>query len=163
MKIAIVGAAGTGKTRLADELARHCPTALITDSPPLLAVMAGGLPFDPVALHEIACEHQRSYDLTLLTGLDLPFPHGNAANGSALPREQTDVLLRQTMQLKGIVFSVVYGSGPQRMLSALRLISGGDSPGPAWGWSCEKCSDPDCEYRLFTGLRNLRAAERPLP
>jgi nicotinamide riboside kinase len=30
-----------------------------------------------------------------------------------------------------------------------------------WVWSCEKCSDPACEHRLFTGLRLSTAADFP--
>jgi hypothetical protein len=22
-----------------------------------------------------------------------------------------------------------------------------------WKWVCDKCSDPECEHRLFTGLK----------
>jgi hypothetical protein len=22
-----------------------------------------------------------------------------------------------------------------------------------WTWNCDKCSDPECEHRLFTALR----------
>ena len=40
----------------------------------------------------------------------------------------------------------------------------GTQTGPArtpWVWSCEKCSDPACEHRLFTGLPLSTAADSP--
>jgi hypothetical protein len=60
---------------------------------------------------------------------------------------------------------VVYGSGPQRLEGALAALAGILPPGAVdrapsqretgpWIWSCEKCSDPECEHRLFSRLRS---------
>lgn len=170
MRIAILGAPATGKTRLADDLARHLQDALITDSPPLMTAIGRGRPSGDRSLDELALEYRRNYDLTLLTGLDLP--QGSGAEDGSHRRQQADALLRETLQRAGIAFFVVYGSGPERSANALRVIpqSGSQrlkkiSTGrpSAWVWSCDKCSDPDCEHRLFTGLRGLKGADRPPP
>lgn len=31
-----------------------------------------------------------------------------------------------------------------------------------WAWACDKCSDPACEHRLFTGLQQVAAPAPPL-
>lgn len=162
MNIAIMGATGTGKTWLANELSRHCPAVLITDSPSFLAALAGAHPCDPGALHVIAREHQRRYDLTLLTGLDLP---GDAASQGR--NEVFDAALRLALDGAGIAYQVIYGRGAQRALNAVKLVLCPDEPADQvmatepsssakWVWSCETCSDPVCEHRLFTDKLGIR-------
>ena len=178
MKISILGAPGTGKTQLASELARHfqaqADTAqvFISDDTPLLAAVYSDLLSGDRSLYDSALEQQRRYDLTLLTGLDLP------AVTDDRPREAVDALLRAALGRAGIAFTVVYGSGPERSANALKRMGiGGQIPiqddglsgvkqygsklgsdpqypasqGSPWTWSCDKCSDPACEHRLFTG------------
>jgi hypothetical protein len=141
-RIAVLGAPGTGKTQLAAQLQARLASdsgfAVIEES------VAGPTP-----------------DATLLLGLDLP----SAAGGEA-----TDAQLRAHLQAAGVPFQVVYGTGPQRLRSALlALDAAGVLPAGlvqreeqeggaarAWTWVCDKCSDPDCEHRLFTRLRQER-------
>lgn len=61
----------------------------------------------------------------------------------------------------GISFSVLHGDGEARLDSAWRLIQAllGLPPELAvsaterrWSWTCDKCSDPVCEHRLFRDL-----------
>ena len=159
--IAVLGAPGTGKTRLSQELAAHLAANglhsdfVVTDAmAAMLALAAGG---DLLAF-------ARSHDATLVTGLDLP---GVAADGS---REEEDAWLRTQLRSAGVPFHVVYGQGPQRLQSALQALGAsgvlptgitrraGDSGARgAWTWNCEKCSDPECEHRLFSRLRDARA------
>lgn len=136
MRIAILGAPGSGKTRLAQELGLHLPQHQVSDDPP------------PT---ELASGH---FDLILLTGLDLP------GSSSDILRN-ADTALRARLQQAGLTFGVVYGQGAQRLRQALRLITPQDEPPPRWTGVCEKCADPDCEYRLFTGLKGLKAAWHP--
>ena len=64
-------------------------------------------------------------------------------------------------------FRVVYGQGLARLNNALLALGLAPEDEQAWlrresaqfdlnqgrtPWQCEKCSDPDCEHRLFTGL-----------
>ena len=139
-RIALVGAPGTGKSSLAAEIAAHLQSH---------------------GLHDIAVEvdPQHPADATLLMGLDLPGDPSRAA---------TDAELRAQLQREGVPFHVVYGTGPQRLQSALHAMqTAGVLPADAvrreesrqrrWTGVCEKCSDPDCEHRLFTQLREQRS------
>jgi hypothetical protein len=73
-------------------------------------------------------------------------------------REPVDALVREGLRKAGVPFRVVYGSGGERVANALQPVLellGQRRPavtGPRWQWTCDKCGDPDCEHRLFTGL-----------
>lgn len=167
MKISILGAPGTGKTRLAGELARHFQAqtgtaqVFISDDTPLLDAIYSDLLSGDRSLYDVALEQQRRYDLTLLTGLNLPGMADGLLHEEPRARAAVDALLRAALGRAGIAFAVVYGSGPERSANALKLISHHGGPGShvmapdpstsaSWAWSCDKCSDPACEQRLFT-------------
>lgn len=160
--IALLGAAGTGKTRLAGELMAalerrpaSCPALLVADNPPLAAV-----------LRARAEDHQgqHRFDQVLLMGLDLPAPAGSAA-----AQEAVDQHLRLTLANAEVPYTVVYGQGPQRLAQALDALQGlldGSKPSaPAtggqarhpWVWACDTCSDPGCERRLLSDLLARRS------
>ena len=112
---------------------------------------------------------QHRYGLTLLMGLDLPWvPDGLFRDGPAL-RAATDTVLRRELQAAGIPFQTLYGPLALRVQQALRAIGGAlqrplTTQDPNWEqgrrpWTCEKCSDPDCEHRLFTQLLQQRSTE----
>ena len=213
MKIALLGAESTGKTRLASELAarlrvqgksvavaaevlrewcqregraprpeEQLPIAqeqerrvdeaessnaiVIADTTALMVAIYSGMLFEGGELHRFALERQRHYDLTLVTGLDLPWvPDGLQREGPHAQR-QVDALLRRALATAGVAYRVVYGQGEERLANALvavdsnpdrRRADAGAAEARRWQWACDKCSDPQCEYRLFT-----RAA-RPVP
>lgn len=135
MRIAILGAPGSGKTWLAQALHHHLPELQISDNPPLATLQPSDV------------------DRVLLTGLDL--------SGITPTQQETDSALRAALQQAGLAYGVVYGQGAQRLAQALRLITPEDGPAPRWTGQCEKCADPECEHRLFTGLKGLKAAGRP--
>ncbi|MDO9114916.1 MAG: hypothetical protein Q7U63_14125 [Polaromonas sp.] len=164
--IALLGAAGSGKTRLAGELmaaldSRPTPqpdllSILIADNPPLATVRqarAGALtgPRD-FGFHQV-----------LLMGLDLPAPAGVVAT-----QEAVDQQLRLTLANAEVPYTVVYGQGPQRLAQALGALQGlladGKPSAPAaggrehrpWVWACDTCSDPGCERRLLSDLLERR-------
>ena len=203
MKIALLGAESTGKTRLAGELAvklraqaksvavvsevlrewceregraplpgEQMPIAreqehrvdaaatghevVIADSTALMVAIYSGMLFEDGALYRFALERQRRYDVTLLTGLDLPWlPDGLQRQGPQV-QEQVDALIRNALADAGVAYRVVYGQGKERVASALAAIdsappvSESTVPSTRWQWNCEKCSDPQCERRLFT-------------
>ena len=160
LRLALVGAAGSGRSRLQAELdaalsARGVPCS-VDDA--TAAVHAAGRA--PQALAAFGTAHRARYRLTLLLGLDLP-----AAPDAG--RQQADQALRALLAQSGIGYQVVYGLGPARAANALHAIdrmlapaqrgSGRRLPDAALR-ACEKCSDPQCEHRLFTDLLARRAA-----
>lgn len=151
--------------RRVDEAAAASELAIADTSALMVAIYAGML-FEDGDLYRFAIERQRRYHATLLAGLDLPWVADGLHRDAAHSREEVDALLRSLLQRAHVPFQVVYGQGPQRLQAALQaLVSAGVLPQPvvdrpddagsrrAWTWNCEKCSDPECEHKLFTRLR----------
>ena len=141
-RVAVLGAPGTGRTRLVNELAAFLAEHALPD----------------VVIGEDASQESHAI---LLTGLDL------------IPADETavaeDARIRARLQAAGQPFHVVYGAGADRLRCALlalvaagvlptALVPGNEKGGASRAWitNCEKCSDPDCERRLFTRLRQER-------
>ncbi|MEO6294049.1 MAG: ATP-binding protein, partial [Burkholderiaceae bacterium] len=61
----------TEQARRVDESSQHA--ILIVDTTPLMIAIYSDMLFDDQSLYDMALAHQRSYDLTLVTGLDLPW------------------------------------------------------------------------------------------
>ncbi|MEQ1660245.1 MAG: hypothetical protein ABL896_15875, partial [Hylemonella sp.] len=83
MKIAVVGAPTTGKTRLAQALAQHLPELQVSDAPAHEALKPG------------------THAHVLLMGLDLP--------GSTTAQQAADAHLRAQLASAGVAYGVVYG------------------------------------------------------
>jgi len=142
-RVSVFGAPGTGAQALAEHL-----QALLRDHPSL----------------EISCptSPEARCELALLTGLP-PTTRSPEARATQL---QVDTALRAQLQVLARPFRVVYGEGDEQLNNALLALGlSADSAVQArraqaqfdlnrgrTPWSCEKCSDPDCEHRLFTGL-----------
>jgi len=203
VKIALLGAESTGKTRLSGELAQRLreqgksvavvPEVLrewceresreprpeeqlpiareqerrvdeaaqsndiaISDTTALMVAVYSGMLFADGELYRFALQRQRHYDLTLVTGLDLPWVADGLQRQGPQVREQVDALVRKALADAGVAYRVVYGQGTGRLANALAAVA--ESPqAPAssarqWTWACDKCSDPQCELRLFTSL-----------
>lgn len=138
---------------------------VIADTTALMVAIYAGMLYEDGELLRFALERQRGYTLTLVTGLDLPWVADGLQRDATQPREQTDALVRALLQRAGVPYRVVYGSGDARLQAALAALRAAGLAGSAavrdeapssWTWSCEKCSDPDCEHRLFTGLLHPR-------
>lgn len=123
MKIAVVGAPAAGKTQLARDLALHLNELQVSDAPSPDTLQPG------------------VFDRVLLLGLDLP--------GTTPTQQEADAALRAQLAAAGVGYGVVYGSSRERLRAALRLIEPQDGPPPRWTGVCEKCADPDCEFRTF--------------
>ena len=153
MKIALLGAESTGKTRLAALIAAHVGP----NAGSVRVVEAGELASG--SLH-----WQQRFDVTLLLALDTQGPPADglqSADPYAL--EQADASIRKALSDVGVPYRVVYGQGPERLANAIAAIglpAANRSPtaaaSPRWQWSCEKCGDPQCEHRLFAGMRDQR-------
>jgi nicotinamide riboside kinase len=138
---------------------------VIADTTALMVAIYSAMLFEDGALYQFALERQRRYDFTLVTGLDLPWvPDGLQRDGPHV-REPVDALVRESLAKAGVEFRVVYGRGSERLDSALAALDSltRDTPAAAvapgrspenrrWRWVCEKCSDPECEHRLFSAL-----------
>lgn len=158
------------QTARADEQTRQIEAArqqpgvriVIADTTALVVAAYSELYFNDRSLYPAALAQQQRCDLNLLMGLDLPWVADGLFRDSPALREATDTVLRRELQGAGIPFQTVYGQGDARLQQALRCIGHalGESlvaNDPAWPqgrrpWHCEKCSDPDCEHRLFTQL-----------
>jgi nicotinamide riboside kinase len=216
MKIALLGAESTGKTRLARELAAHLiaqgkraeavsevlrewctregreprpeeqlPIAqeqearveaaalraefAIADTTALIVAIYSGVAFDGSELHRFALERQSAYDITLLCAIDLPWVADGLQRAGPGVRESVDAQIRAVLERSHVPYRTIYGSGEERLHNALAAIGSAmpaDQASPTdaarrWTWPCDKCGDPDCERRLFTGLSASPAAGRP--
>ncbi len=140
---------------------------VIADTTPLMTAIYSHHLFDDESLYPMALEHQRLYDLTLITGLDLPWVADGLQRDGPHVREPIDAMLRSALMQAGLDFRVVYGQGLERLNNALLALGLPAEDERTWQrrasaqfalnegrtpWLCEKCSDPDCEHQLFTGL-----------
>lgn len=137
---------------------------VITDTTALITAIYSAMLFDDGDLYQFALARQRTYDLNLMTGLDVAWT-GDGVRDGPHSRDAFDALLRQALGKAGVDWRVVYGQGEQRTLNALEAVA---AVAP-WAWAatasdedldrwsrlkatCEKCGDARCEHRLFTGL-----------
>lgn len=174
--VAVTGAPDTGVPELAAALRTRldaCVRILVLQHPDLAPLAPAHRHASPLTAARPFPPGDRSVTpsptLTLLTGLDVRCaPHHQAL------RERVDAELRAELAHRGLDYRVVYGHGEQRIAQALRAIKsvadkadGTSASGrfdtekaqtpPAMrrsrpAWSCEKCSDPECEHKLFTSL-----------
>lgn len=205
MNIAILGAECTGKTQLAQALARalasrtsrtvwvpevlrawctqHQRTPrskeqlaiaqaqalavetaaeadwLLADTTPLMTAIYSDLLFSDPSLYPFALEHHRCYDVTLVTGLDLPWISDGIQRDSVQVQHRVDTRLREVLQGASIPYTLVYGTGIGRLDCALQALQQHPKVSAPSTTSqsnkarvCEKCTDPDCEQQLFSRL-----------
>ena len=135
----------------------HAPL-LLTDTAPLMTAIYSDLLFNDPSLYPQALAQHRLFDLTLVTGLDLPWVADGLQRDGVAMRARVDSQLRALLQRHGLGYSTVYGQGEARARNACQAIRYAlGAPRPrvsrsAWSWPCEKCSDPQCEHRLFQDL-----------
>ena len=178
MKVALLGAAGTGKTSLAraltlalDDSSAAPDDWQISDECPLQRLLLAQASDHPaLELHTAlkldtpewlqALDLQRGFDTTLLLALDVGPTHANSTG--AAQRQHMDALLRQTLGQAQIPFQVIYGLGEDRLAQALSALKRSPAVREArrkpWVWACDKCSDPACEHRLLSDLLASRQA-----
>jgi nicotinamide riboside kinase len=135
---------------------------VIADTTALMVAIYSAMLFDDGTLYRFALERQRGYDLTLVMGLDLPWVADGLQRDGPHVREPVDALVRAGLHRAGVPFQVIYGLGDERLASALAALQRASlcsmqTPTAAeatrpWAWVCDKCSDPECEHRLFGRL-----------
>jgi nicotinamide riboside kinase len=138
---------------------------LISDTTPVMVAVYSDFIFGDDSLYDMALNFQLSFDITLLMGLDIPWVADGIQRDGPHVREPVDAKIRTALTRGGIHFQVVYGSGEERLQHALRCINSTfedialqkgmhNQTSRLRNWVCERCSDPDCEHRLFQDLLN---------
>ena len=134
---------------------------LLADTTALTIAVYSDLLFNDASLYRIAIANQRTFDLTLVMGLDLPWVADGIQRDGLHMREPVDSALRMALAREGIAFQVVYGEGKSRLQNALyclglvteKVEQSAEQRSPRMrNWVCERCSDPVCEHRLFRDL-----------
>ncbi|HVZ46297.1 MAG TPA: ATP-binding protein [Ramlibacter sp.] len=127
---------------------------VIGDTSALMVAIYSAMLFEDGSLYRFGVEQQKRYDFTLVTGLDLPWVADGLQRDGPHVREPVDALVREALDKAGIAYRVVYGEGEERLANALAALGELERAMPQrpWRWTCEKCGDPDCEHRLFTGM-----------
>jgi len=132
-------------------------SVLLCDTTPLMAAVHCDVVFGDGSLYPWALEQHQTFALTLLMGMDLPWNANGTARHDQATRTRVDQRLRDVLIENRIAFSTVYGQGAERDEQARVAIlsacgNAPETPPSHWKWSCEKCSDADCEHRMFTAL-----------
>ena len=163
--------AAQGRTPSADEQAHiaatqaarieHADTrCVVADTTPWVTAVYSDVLFNDSRLYGSALAFQRTMDITLLLALDLPWVADGIQRDGIAIQQRIDARLRTALQEHRIPFATVYGHGEQRLESALQAITHADQQhrkrlptlATAWVWTCDSCSDPECEHRLFSRL-----------
>lgn len=150
------------ETQIARVLAAPINSVVIADTTPLMTAVYSHMLFNDDSLDALTLAHQAVYDITLLTGLDVPWVSDGLQRDGPHVREPVDQRVRHMLGLAGLPYQVVYGTGEQRLENALfsiarqapHLAKQLERPQPPTRWSgpCDNCGDGDCEHRLFTNL-----------
>lgn len=174
-----LGIAHTQAQRMHTALASQADW-VIADTTPLMTAIYSELIFQDRSLHDFALHHHRVYQHTLLTGLDLPWIADGIQRDGPGVQPTVDARVRHALAQAGIAFKVVYGAGGLRVHNAMRALNlatkatsiainsianygvntaensqktpqiASRHNAETWVWTCDKCSDPACEHRLFT-------------
>ena len=135
-------------------------TIVIADTTPVMTAVYSQLLFNDRSLDTMALLHQQLFDVTLITGLDLPWVADGLQRDGPHVREPVDAALRSLLAKGNIAYQVVYGYGDERLNNALHGLAQ-FAPAlqalrkeitPRWTGPCETCGDGACEHRLFTEL-----------
>jgi hypothetical protein len=160
----------------ADSVLQHTSGTVIADTTPMMTAVYSHKLFNDESLYAMAAAHQRLFDTTLVTGLDLPWVADGLQRDGPQVREPVDAMLRAALQNAGVAYKVIYGQGDERLNNALLALGckdeGFHAQDPSLlraaqstrtqgqyainrgrtAWNCDKCSDADCEHRLFSDL-----------
>jgi hypothetical protein len=164
MNIAILGARGTGKSWLA---------AALKEKFPALSIVESCLPLESAQFNGVLLMGlDLPYLQTKNADGDANENANDAANSAFKLREDQDAALRQSLHKNRVNYSVIYGLNDARLANAAAAIQNefaitsvagyacsepvvatiSSKIRPTWSWPCDKCSDPECEHKLFTQL-----------
>jgi len=133
---------------------------VIADTTPIMTAVYSQLLFEDHRLDDMALSHQQLFDVTFITGLDLPWVADGLQRDGPHVRAPVDAAIRSLLVKGNIEYQVVYGQGEERLTNALHGLAQ-HAPAlqklrteiaPRWTGPCETCGDGECEHRLFTQL-----------
>lgn len=104
------------------EAAAATADIVIADTTALMIAIYSAMLFEDGSLYRFALSRQRDYELTLLTGLDLPWVADGLQRDGPHVREPVDALVRSSLAKAGVAYQVVYGSGDERLRNALAAV-----------------------------------------
>jgi len=142
---------------------------VLCDTTALMTAIYSELLFADASLLDRGLAFHRRCALTLLTALDLPWVADGLQRDGDHVRAPVDAALRRALMAGGLGWSVVAGSGGQRVEAALNAITplmmarrAGPTPTPGtglfsrlqarqdalpeWRWACDNCDVPECEH-----------------
>jgi len=129
---------------------------VVADTAALMVAVYSELLFADTSLYPDALDALRG-PLVLVTAVDLPWVFDGLFRDGPHVQEPVNRLVRQALVRGGIDHAVVSGQGPQRLASALvavrHALAEPDAErerrvNPRWQWSCERCSDGECERHI---------------
>jgi nicotinamide riboside kinase len=152
------GIAAEQQQRIAAAAAQH--SVVVADTTALMTAVYSDYVFADRSLYAQAAAQHALCDMTLVTGLDVPWQPDGIQRDGEHARAPVDRLLRDALNQAKIIYSTVYGLGRQRLDNAMNCIAERavntwttDQKGTKkWAAMCDKCSDPDCEHLLFIQL-----------
>jgi nicotinamide riboside kinase len=95
---------------------------VVADTSALMIAVYSEIVFGDTGLYAAALAAQRGYDLSLLTGLDLPWQADGWVRDGPHVRAPVDALLRSALAGAAIPFATVEGVGPRRLEAAMGAI-----------------------------------------
>ena len=125
---------------------------VVADTTALMTAVYSEQVFGDTSLYPSALADHARVDLTLLCATDLPWQSDGHQRDGTHVRAPVDALLRAALGRAGIGYSVVSGSGPERLAAALASVQRAMNPpreGARWQWVCERCGDAGCERHLL--------------
>ena len=161
-----MGIAREHARRVAEAAAEPGLDVLLCDTTPLMVAVYSDLLFHDRTLEPVARDCQRQMDITLLTSLDLPWVADGLQRDGPHVRGPVDGRVRARLNDWGATWSLVSGTGPARVASALDALrpllrerarqarstglfsrlAGSETGPPGPRWVCERCDDPQCEH-----------------
>ncbi len=142
------------------EQARQMHDVVVADTSGLMVSVYSELVYADRSLYPQALAWQRTYDLTLLTAIDIPWVSDGLLRDGPHVREPVDDMIRRALHEDRQPYSVVSGRGTDRLRSALgafdrlldrRAASSSDAGTGRWRWVCPDCDDGDCERHWLPG------------
>lgn len=160
------GIAVEQQKRIAAAAAQH--SMVVADTTALMTAVYSDYVFGDRSLYAQAVAQHAICDMTLVTGLDVPWQPDGIQRDGEHARAPVDALLREALNQAQIVYSTVYGLGQQRLDNAINSIAtraintwtNDQNSTKKWVPMCDKCSDPDCEHLLFTQLAETAALRK---